>query len=144
MNTSLLPPVLHPALHPALQPAPTVCPNGEGPALKADEVEHCDETRTPSQCHNRRAVSGLATRAADVSRIIEMAWEDRTPFEALQAQFGLNEAAVIQLMRTQLKRSSFKLWRQRVQGRATKHAALRPMAMNDGHRHQARHRIPQR
>jgi uncharacterized protein (TIGR03643 family) len=82
--------------------------------------------------------------AADVSRIIEMAWEDRTPFEALQAQFGLNEAAVVQLMRAQLKRGSFKLWRQRVQGRVTKHAALRPLALGDGHRHQARHRIPQR
>ncbi len=54
-----------------------------------------------------------------------MAWEDRTPFEAVQTQFGLNESAVIKLMRAQLQRSSFKLWRQRVQGRVTKHAALR-------------------
>jgi uncharacterized protein (TIGR03643 family) len=82
--------------------------------------------------------------AADLSRIVEMAWEDRTPFEAMHAQFGLNEAAVIKLMRTQLKPSSFKLWRQRMQGRATKHAALRPAALTGGHRHQARHRIPQR
>jgi uncharacterized protein (TIGR03643 family) len=82
--------------------------------------------------------------AADVSRIVEMAWEDRTPFEAMLMQFGLNEAAVIKLMRAQLKPSSFKLWRQRVQGRATKHAALRPAALQGGHRHQARHRIPQR
>ncbi len=73
-----------------------------------------------------------------------MAWEDRTPFEALQVQFGLTEAAVIKLMRTRLKRNAFKLWRRRVQGRATKHAALRPPALNDGHRHQARHRAPQR
>jgi uncharacterized protein (TIGR03643 family) len=82
--------------------------------------------------------------AADRSRIVEMAWEDRTPFEAMEAQFGLNESAVIKLMRAQLKPSSFKLWRKRVQGRATKHAALRPAAMTGGHRHQARHRIPQR
>jgi uncharacterized protein (TIGR03643 family) len=82
--------------------------------------------------------------AADVSRIVEMAWEDRTPFEAMLMQFGLNEAAVIKLMRAQLKPSSFKLWRQRVKGRATKHAALRPAALQGGHRHQARHRIPQR
>jgi uncharacterized protein (TIGR03643 family) len=82
--------------------------------------------------------------AADQSRVIEMAWEDRTPFEAVLAQFGLNESAVIKLMRAQLKPSSFKLWRERVQGRATKHAALRPAALAGGHRHQARHRTPQR
>ena len=54
-----------------------------------------------------------------------MAWEDRTPFEAIQTQFALNEAAVIALMRLQLKRGSFRLWRARVRGRKTKHAALR-------------------
>ncbi len=63
--------------------------------------------------------------AEDISRIIEMAWEDRTPFESIALQFGLNEAAVITLMRRQLKPGSFRLWRQRVTGRATKHAALR-------------------
>jgi uncharacterized protein (TIGR03643 family) len=47
-------------------------------------------------------------------RIIEMAWEDRTPFEAIKFQFGLSEGEVIQLMRTELKRSSFNLWRKRV------------------------------
>jgi len=60
-----------------------------------------------------------------VSRIIEMAWEDRTAFEAIEAQFGLNESAVIALMRSQMQRSSFRMWRQRVAGRVTKHAALR-------------------
>ncbi len=80
----------------------------------------------------------------DLSRIVEMAWEDRTPFEAIEAQFGLNESAVIELMRTQMKSSSFKMWRERMKGRTTKHAALRPAAMNDGNRHVARHRIPQR
>ena len=73
-----------------------------------------------------------------------MAWEDRTPFEAIQTQFGLDEAAVIALMRQQLKRGSYRLWRKRVQGRKTKHAALRPAGMEGGHRHQARHRPPQR
>ena len=63
--------------------------------------------------------------AADISRIIEMAWEDRTPFESIEMQFGLNESAVIALMRRQLKRPSFKMWRERMAGRATKHAALR-------------------
>jgi uncharacterized protein (TIGR03643 family) len=70
--------------------------------------------------------------AAEVSRIIEMAWEDRTPFEAIQAQFGLDESAVVSLMRAQLKPSSFRMWRKRMKGRVTKHAALRPEAMNNG------------
>ena len=81
---------------------------------------------------------------ADVSRIIEMAWEDRTPFEALKAQFGVDESAVIDLMRAQLKPSSFRMWRKRMKGRVTKHAALRPDSMNNENRQQARHRIPQR
>jgi uncharacterized protein (TIGR03643 family) len=61
----------------------------------------------------------------DLSRVVEMAWEDRTPFEAIQRLYGLAEADVIKLMRRQLKPSSFRLWRKRVSGRATKHAALR-------------------
>ena len=63
--------------------------------------------------------------SADVSRIIEMAWEDRTPFEAIERTYGLAEPAVIRLMRANLKASSFRLWRARVTGRATKHSALR-------------------
>ena len=59
------------------------------------------------------------------SRIIEMAWEDRTPFEAIELQFGLNESEVIQFMRSRLKSGSFKLWRERVSGRNTKHTKLR-------------------
>ncbi|WP_254230564.1 TIGR03643 family protein, partial [Vibrio parahaemolyticus] len=55
----------------------------------------------------------------------EMAWEDRTPFEAIEFQFGLNESDVIQFMRSRLKSSSFKLWRKRVSGRNTKHNKLR-------------------
>lgn len=57
-------------------------------------------------------------------RIIEMAWEDRTPFEAIEFQFGLSEDKVIDLMRRELKPSSFKRWRQRVSGRKTKHLKL--------------------
>ncbi|MGB0825935.1 MAG: TIGR03643 family protein, partial [Synechococcus sp.] len=52
-----------------------------------------------------------------------MAWEDRTPFEAIEFQFGLSEPQVIAVMRQQMKASSFKLWRKRVSGRKTKHAA---------------------
>ena len=58
----------------------------------------------------------------DLDRIIEMAWEDRTPFEAIESQFGLSEPQVIALMRQQIKASSFKIWRKRVSGRKTKHA----------------------
>ncbi|HQV23574.1 MAG: TIGR03643 family protein [Moraxellaceae bacterium] len=64
-------------------------------------------------------------QAQDLSRIIEMAWEDRTPFEAIQQLYGLNESAVIRLMRQQLNPNSFKLWRKRMSGRKTKHLALR-------------------
>jgi uncharacterized protein (TIGR03643 family) len=64
-------------------------------------------------------------------RIIEMAWEDRTTFEAIQAQFGYSESQVIALMRRQLKRSSFNLWRKRVNsGVSIKHAKLRSDAVN--------------
>ena len=63
---------------------------------------------------------------ADQDRIIEMAWEDRTPFEAIRVQFGLSESAVIALMRRSLKRSSFELWRKRVNsGVSQKHLAKR-------------------
>ena len=61
----------------------------------------------------------------DIDRIIEMAWEDRTPFEAITFQFHVSEQEVITLMRREMKPSSFKMWRKRVQGRATKHEKLR-------------------
>jgi uncharacterized protein (TIGR03643 family) len=61
----------------------------------------------------------------DKDRIIEMAWEDRTTFDAIEIQFGLKQQDVIKLMRKELKPSSFKLWRQRTKGRSTKHEVLR-------------------
>ncbi|ASP37535.1 TIGR03643 family protein [Bacterioplanes sanyensis] len=67
------------------------------------------------------------------SRIVEMAWEDRTPFEAIEQQYGLNETQVIRFMRSRLKPSSFKLWRARVSGRATKHQMLRSPAVSRGY-----------
>jgi uncharacterized protein (TIGR03643 family) len=60
-----------------------------------------------------------------IDRIIEMAWEDRTPFEAIEYQFGLREAEVIALMKAEMTLKNWKKWRARVQGRATKHRALR-------------------
>lgn len=60
-----------------------------------------------------------------IDRIIQMAWEDRTPFEAITAQFGLSEAEVITLMRHEMTLRNWQKWRARVQGRRTKHLALR-------------------
>ena len=77
---------------------------------------------------------------ADISRVIEMAWEDRTPFEAIEQQFGLNQDGVIKLMRANLKLSSFKLWRERTHGQKTKHQHLRSAAVT---RHKANHRVSQ-
>lgn len=67
----------------------------------------------------------MSLDAIAIDRIIEMAWEDRTTFEAIEAQFGLKEQEVINLMRKEMKSSSFKTWRKRVQGRKTKHQKLR-------------------
>ena len=61
----------------------------------------------------------------EIDRIIQMAWEDRTSFDAILVQFGLTPGDVIKLMRAQLKPSSFRLWRARTAGRKTKHVALR-------------------
>lgn len=68
--------------------------------------------------------------AADIDRIIEMAWEDRTPFDAILAQFGLSEDDVKALMKREMKASSWRMWRERVQGRKTKHAAIRVDEVN--------------
>ena len=66
----------------------------------------------------------------DKDRIIEMAWEDRTPFEAIELQFGLKEKEVITFMRVNSKPSSFRMWRKRMAGRSTKHIALRSDDVN--------------
>ena len=70
---------------------------------------------------------------ADTSRIIEMAWEDRTPFEAIQRLYGQSEKQVIALMRHSLSVRAFKNWRQRVTGRKTKHAGTRPEWITRSH-----------
>ena len=75
-----------------------------------------------------KTVNDAGERVLDetqISRVIEMAWEDRTPFGAIEHSYGLDETAVIKLMRQELKPSSFRLWRQRVSNRATKHEAKR-------------------
>ena len=75
----------------------------------------------------------IGLSAADHSRVIEMAWEDRTPFEAIERLYGLTEAAVIRLMRGSLKPKAFKNWRQRVSGRVTKHGARRDPSVSRGY-----------
>lgn len=84
--------------------------------------------------------SQLSLDEGDISRIIEMAWEDRTTFEAIEAQFGINQDGVIKMMRANLKLSSFKLWRERTHGQVTKHQKLRSSEIT---RHKANHRVKQ-
>jgi len=69
----------------------------------------------------------------DLDRIIEMAWEDRTPFEAIEKQFGIGEPLVVEIMRKYMVESSFRLWRKRMKGRKTKHSKKRPEKMNVFH-----------
>ncbi len=70
-----------------------------------------------------------ALDGSDIGRVIEMAWEDRTPFEAIHSAYGLSEQQVIALMRRELKPRSFRLWRKRVSGRRTKHVSRRGFAV---------------
>jgi len=65
----------------------------------------------------------------DISAVIQMAWEDRTTFETIMERMGIRESDVIKIMRSELKPDSFKLWRKRMKGRATKHRALRSPEM---------------
>lgn len=67
--------------------------------------------------------------AVERDRVIQMAWEDRTPFEAIEFQFGLKEKDVVELMRRYSLPSSFKMWRKRMKARKTKHSALREGAV---------------
>lgn len=66
----------------------------------------------------------------DIDRIIQMAWEDRTPFEAIEFQFGLKEKDVIEFMRKNSLPSSFRMWRKRMKSRKTKHSLLRDKSVD--------------
>ena len=104
-------------------------------ALKNKQRDYTSTNLSNPQIHAVKSSSVIAASSNDmtvhaldesqVSRVIEMAWEDRTPFEAIEHSYGLNESGVITLMRQVLKPSSFRLWRQRVSNRATKHEAIR-------------------
>jgi uncharacterized protein (TIGR03643 family) len=84
-------------------------------------VENIEE----SLSFNRVSSKSTVYTDVDIDRIIEMAWEDRTPFDAIEFQFGLREADVKELMKKNLKLSSYKLWRKRVHNCNTKHVAKR-------------------
>ena len=75
----------------------------------------------------------------ELDRIIEMAWEDRTPFEAIEFQFNISQDEVIKIMQRELKPSSFRMWRARVQGRKTKHLKLRGDGVNTFKSKQQKH-----
>jgi uncharacterized protein (TIGR03643 family) len=96
---------------------------------KQRNIDYSDEV---SQVKSDELIAKTVNDAGDIvlddvqiSRVIEMAWEDRTPFGAIEHSYGLDETGVIKLMRQELKPSSFRLWRQRVSNRATKHEAKR-------------------
>jgi len=72
-----------------------------------------------------KVIEKYQLQSADIDRIIEMAWEDRTPFDAITLQFGLSEKEVIELMKFEMHPRNWKKWRARVQGRSTKHVAKR-------------------
>ena len=71
----------------------------------------------------KKALKNIDTES--INRIIEMAWEDRTPFEVIEKEFSINHGELITIMRNNLKSSSFRLWRKRVSGRKTKHGTIR-------------------
>jgi uncharacterized protein (TIGR03643 family) len=77
---------------------------------------------------------------AEIDRIIGMAWEDRTTFDVIKDQFGINESEVVKIMRANMKPSSFKMWRERVHGRKTKHRAKAEKDMDRFKSNDQRHR----
>jgi hypothetical protein len=79
--------------------------------------------------HLKPSVNIKELTMGDISAVIQMAWEDRTTFETIMERMGIRESDVIKIMRSELKPDSFKLWRKRMKGRATKHRALRSPEM---------------
>ncbi len=94
--------------------------------MENNELKYCYYSDLPSPLAYMEEVEHIdATPILNIDRVIEMAWEDRTPFDAIEYQFGLNEAAVKAFMKKELKPSSYKLWRQRVENCSTKHVKKR-------------------
>ncbi len=82
------------------------------------------EEQEQQEIHRQKSNKSIF-KVEDIDRIIQMAWEDRTPFEAIEFQFGLKEKDVIEFMRKNSLPSSFRMWRKRMKSRKTKHMALR-------------------
>ena len=89
----------------------------------ARKIEVSESNNTASESENTASGSNKLLSRGNIDRIIMMAWEDRTSFDAIREQFGLSPGDVIKLMRREMKSSSFKMWRKRTQGRVTKHDA---------------------
>ncbi len=101
--------------------------------MSAEENTYCYYSDLPSPMAYMQTViepTKAALSQLDINRIIEMAWEDRTTFDAIKFQFGLNESEVKALMKSKLKFSSYKLWRKRVESCKTKHAKTRVVSIN--------------
>lgn len=92
-------------------------------SITNNHLNHNKPSKKPTATTEKPKKAQLET--GDISRVIEMAWEDRTPFEAIATQYGLSEPEVIRLMRKSMKASSFRMWRKRVSGRKTKHITKR-------------------
>lgn len=100
--------------------------------MENKDLNFCSYNALPTSVPYTKDIESLLHNltTTDLDRIIEMAWEDRTTFDAIEFQFGLNEAAVKTLMKKELKFSSYKLWRKRVQNSTTKHASKRISGIN--------------
>jgi uncharacterized protein (TIGR03643 family) len=93
--------------------------------MEHDLICHYSDLPAPLAYLKAKNTSGRTLTAVEIDRIIEMAWEDRTPFDAITHQFGLNEQAVRNLMKKELKPNSYRRWRERVEACQTKHLKLR-------------------
>ncbi len=101
--------------------------------MSAEEITYCHYSDLPSPMAYMKIAEepiNAMLSELDINRIIEMAWEDRTTFDAIKFQFGLNESEVKALMKSNLKFSSYKLWRKRVEACRTKHAKTRVQSTN--------------
>jgi uncharacterized protein (TIGR03643 family) len=102
--------------------------------LESDQTEQVISIHTVNvMLFMKWTYDSIAATPEALSRVIEMAWEDRTPFEAIETLYGLTEPQTIQLMRQSLKPKAFRNWRARVTGRRTKHRALRDPAVSRGY-----------
>jgi uncharacterized protein (TIGR03643 family) len=95
------------------------------PFIQVNQIKHL-----PSQMTGSFRYKVMELTPSNIDRIIQMAWEDLTAFDAIRSQFGLTSGEVIKLMRAEMKPSSFRLWRARTAGRKTKHVALRDVKVN--------------